>query len=282
MFIKVTTSGPRRYVQIVESYRDEAGRVKKRTVATLGRADQISGELDSVIDGLLKVTGRKPLSAAGTDSPAVFESARALGNVWALTELWKELGFLELRRVFGHTRHTTDVEALIRIMVLNRLCDPDSKLGVLRWLKTVALPDIDVPGVTHQQLLRTMEALIDHQDAVDAALSGLLRPMVDQDLSVVFYNMTTIRAEALTTQPDDVRKFGMAKEGLMARFPHIRRLVLVADRGLLSLDNLKALQAIKLSKDQVLEFILAVPRSVQRIHGRSRLEQLAIGDGTRP
>jgi len=78
-----------------------------------------------------------------------------LGNVWALTELWKELGFLELRRVFGRTDHTTDVEALIRIMVLNRLCDPDSKLGVLRWLETVALPDIDVPGVTHQQLLCT-------------------------------------------------------------------------------------------------------------------------------
>ena len=87
MFIKVTTSGPRRYVQIVESYRDEAGRVSKRTVATLGRVDQISGELHSVIDGLLKVTGRKPLSAAGTDAPAVFESSCALGNVWALIEL---------------------------------------------------------------------------------------------------------------------------------------------------------------------------------------------------
>ena len=40
MFIKVTTSGPRRYVQLVESYRDDAGRVKKRTVATLGRLDR--------------------------------------------------------------------------------------------------------------------------------------------------------------------------------------------------------------------------------------------------
>jgi hypothetical protein len=49
--------------------------------------------------------------------------------VWALTELWKELGFSDLRRVFKRTRHTIDVEALIRIMVLNRLCDPDSKLG---------------------------------------------------------------------------------------------------------------------------------------------------------
>ena len=141
MFVKVTTSGPRRYVQLVESFRDDAGRVKKRTVATLGRLDQLGGELDSVIDGLMKVAGRKPLPAK---EPAyvVFELARALGNVWALTELWNELGFGDLRRFFRRTRHTTDVEALVRIMVFNRLCDPDSKLGVLRWLQTVALPTL--------------------------------------------------------------------------------------------------------------------------------------------
>ena len=117
MFVKVTASGPRRYVQLVESYRDEAGLVKKRTVATLGRIDQIGGELDSVIDGLMKVAGRKPVGVAPPAGSVTFESARALGNVWALTELWKELGFSDLRRVFRRTRHTTDVEALIRIMV---------------------------------------------------------------------------------------------------------------------------------------------------------------------
>jgi transposase len=312
MFVKITTSGPRRYVQLVESYRDEAGRVKKRTVATLGRLDQLTGELDSVIEGLLKVSGRDPVSvksapAAIEASSLSFESARALGNVWTLTELWKELGFSDLRRVFRRTRHTIDVEALIRIMVLNRLCDPDSKLGVLRWLQTVALPDIEVKALTHQQLLRSMDALMDNQDAVDGVVSGLLRPLVDQDLSMAFYDMTTIRAEGLSTMEGDVRKFGMAKEGLIARqfmlgvvqtaeglpiyhevfdgntaetktllpilkkvmerFPNLRRLILVADRGLLSLDNLEALQAIRLSrakgqdpiKTQALEFIIAVP-----------------------
>jgi transposase len=313
MFVKVTTSGPRRYVQLVESYRDDAGRVKKRTVATLGRLDQLTGELDSVIDGLLKVAGREPVvvpsitTSAGATAGVSFESARALGNVWTLTEIWKELGFSDLRRVFRRTRHTIDVEALIRIMVLNRLCDPDSKLGVLRWLQTVALPDIDLKALTHQHLLRSMDALMDQQDAVDDVVAKLLRPLVDQDLSVAFYDMTTIRAEGLATMEGDVRKFGMAKEGLIARqfmlgvvqtseglpiyhevfdgntaetktllpilkkvmdrFPNLRRLILVADRGLLSLDNLEALQAIRLcpdkgqdpSKGQALEFIIAVP-----------------------
>ena len=58
MFVKITHSGPRSYVQLVESFRDESGRVEKRTVATLGRLDQLAGELDSVIDGLSKVARR--------------------------------------------------------------------------------------------------------------------------------------------------------------------------------------------------------------------------------
>jgi transposase len=301
MYVKVTTSGPRRYVQLIESFRDDDGRVKKRTVATLGRADQLSGELDSVIAGLLKVAGREPvkLLPAISASSLSFESARALGNVWTLTEIWKELGFSDLRRVFRRTRHAIDVEALIRIMVLNRLCDPDSKLGVLRWLQTVALPDVEIKAVTHQQLLRSMDALMDNQDAVDGVVAGLLRPLVDRDLSLAFYDMTTIRADGLSTVEGDVRKFGMAKEGLIAkqfmlgvvqtadglpiyhevfdgntaeaktllpilkkvmeRFPSLRRLILVADRGLLSLDNLEELSKLKLPSGQALEFIVAVP-----------------------
>lgn len=71
MYIKITRSGPRRYVQLVESFRDENGQVKKRTIANLGRLDEIDGALDSVINGLLKVTGaltaRPDVSAAQAD-----------------------------------------------------------------------------------------------------------------------------------------------------------------------------------------------------------------------
>jgi transposase len=298
MFLKITRSGPRQYLQLVEAFRDETGKAKHRTLVTLGRLDQLTNSLDSVISGLLKATGRPDVLNATL--PAVeFESARALGNVWALTELWGSLGFGELRRVFRKTRHSIDVEALIRVMVFNRLCDPESKLGVLRWLETVAMPGIDTESITHQHLLRSMDALMEHQDEVDRVVTRLLRPLIDQDLSVVFYDMTTIRAEGLSVQTDDVRHYGMAKEGLIARqfmlgvvqtgdglpiyhevfdgntaeaptlvptikkvlqrFESIRRVVLVADRGLLSLDNLDALQEISLASGQPLEYVLAVP-----------------------
>ncbi len=298
MHVKITTSGPRRYVQLVESFRDDQGRIRKRTVATLGRLDQVGGSLDAVINGLLKATGRAPVLGAEAQPEVEFEPARALGAVWALHELWKTLGFGELRRVFRGTRHQIDVEALVRVMVFNRLCDPESKLGVLRWLETVALPDRPA-DITHQHLLRSMDALMEHRDAVDRVVARLLRPLIDQDLSVVFYDLTTIRAEGDSMQEGDVRRFDMAKEGVIARqfllgvvqtaegvpiyhevfdgnvaetrtllptlstvlerFPSVSRLILVADRGLLSLDNLEALRDIRLANGNRLEFILAVP-----------------------
>jgi transposase len=297
MFIKVTSSGTRRYVQLVEAYRDAEGRPKQRTVATLGRLDQINSELESVISGLLRVTG-KSLPETPPAPAVTFESARAYGDVWALTELWNDLGFDQLRKVFRRTRHRIDVEALMRVMVLNRLCDPDSKLGVLRWLETVSLPGILVESIEHQHLLRAMDAFVEHKDEVEQVLTNLLRPLVDQDLAVVFYDMTTIRAEGLSQQDDEVRHFGMSKEGLIARqvmlgvvqtadglplyhevfdgntaevttlkpviekivqrFP-VKRVIAVADRGLLSTDNLAELQAITLPGGGKLEFILAVP-----------------------
>jgi transposase len=140
---------------------------------------------------------------------------------------------------------------------------------------------------------------MDHQGAVDEVVAGLLRPLIDQDLSLVFYDLTTIRAAGLSQQLDDVRRYGMAKEGIIARqfmlgvvqtseglpiyhevfdgnqaesptlmptlqkvlsrYPHIKRLIVVADRGLLSLDNMDELGKIKLPSGQPLEFILAVP-----------------------
>lgn len=101
-------------------------------------------------------------------------------------------------------------------MVFNRLCDPHSKLGLLRWLETVSFPNLCPQPIEHH-LLRAMDALNDEQIEVDKVVSGLLRPLIEQDIADVFYDMTTIRTESLSEQTDDERKYGMSKEGLIAR-----------------------------------------------------------------
>jgi hypothetical protein len=113
--------------RVVESFRDEHGKPRQRTVATLGRVDENGGQVDALLNGLLRSKGRP--AATGSTPQLRFESALALGDVWALHELWHELGFDRLAAVFRRARFTTPVELALRVMVFNRLCDPDSKLG---------------------------------------------------------------------------------------------------------------------------------------------------------
>jgi transposase len=302
MFVKVTASGPRRYIQLVESFRDNAGVVRKRTVATLGRLDQLESvaSLRSVVTGLARLTGQlRDLDSPPVEPTVEFLGSRGYGDVYALSELWRQLGLEGLSTIFRSNRREIDVENLLRAMVFHRLCDADSKLGTLRWLQGVAIPGDEDSQATHQQLLRAMDVLEANAEEVEKHTSLLLRPLVDQELSVVFYDLTSIAVEGEKQMgDDDLREHGMGKRGLVERqvviglvqtadglplhhevfegnvseaktlqpmllrvfkrYP-IRRVIAVADRGLMSLEQIEALEAMRLPSGEPLEFILAVP-----------------------
>ena len=307
MFIKVTSSGGRRYAQLVESYRNESGSPRQRTICTLGRVEP-GGDVDKLIAGLQRAQGATGTSEADADPLAglQFLDARAAGDVWALSQLWQSLGLDELALAWRRSRSQLEVLALFRAMVFNRLCDPQSKLGVLRWLDTVALPvgfGLDEDAPMHQHLLRAMDVIDQHHEALRDRMALLMRPLIDQDLSLVFYDLTTVQAAGMSEVQGDVRAHGKAKSGLIerqfmlslvqtadglpidhqvhpgntaeartllpmiralvARYP-LKRVVLVADRGLLSLSNLDELSQLQdtLQAEGIkirLEYILAVP-----------------------
>ena len=161
---------------------------------------------------------------------------------------------------------------------------------MLRWLETVALPVDSGVVCEHQHLLRAMDVLVEHSDKLNSKLATLMRPLIDQDLSVVFYDLTTVAVTGQTKLDDDVRAYGMAKSGLverqfmlslvqtaeglpiahevhpgntaeaktllpmirglLARYP-LKRVVLIADRGLLSTANIEELDKLQtqLKKD---------------------------------
>jgi hypothetical protein len=305
MFIKVTQSGGRRYAQLVESFRNEAGQPRQRTICTLGRLDQ-GGEVDALITALQRARG--DTGGAAALGELRFTDCRNAGDVWALFRLWQDLGLDQLSSAWRQSKSSLDVLACLRTMVFNRLCDPQSKVGALRWLETVALPaDFGFAKAVpqHQHLLRAMDVLDEHGDAINKRLALLMRPLLDQELSVVFYDLTTIEVTGEAQVDDDVRAHGMSKSGLVARqfmlslvqtaeglpiahevhpgntaeaktlLPMIRdllaryplkRVVLVADRGLLSVNNLEELKQLEAQlrtegRDVALEYVLAVPAS---------------------
>jgi hypothetical protein len=58
----------------------------------LGRVDEHGGQVDALLNGLLRSKGRRV--SAGAAPQLRFESALALGDVWVLHELWHELGLI--------------------------------------------------------------------------------------------------------------------------------------------------------------------------------------------
>lgn len=298
MYVRVTKSGSRRYLRLVEGYRDTNGKVKQRVVANLGRLDAIADEdIDGIIRGLQRALGRED----ATPETPQFERARSYGDLWALHELWQELGLDDaLRKALRSSQRRFDAEALVRAMVFNRLAAPRSKRGVLDWLQEdVSLPGINADELHHEQLLRAMDALMTHADGVEQAVAGQLKPLIDQELSVVFWDLTTVRIHGDGELDADLRQYGHSKdtggigrqfalgvvqtadglpiahevfEGnvaetttlapmlrrLLARFA-LQRVVIVADRGLLSLDNVDTLEALGEQEGLAIDYILAVP-----------------------
>ena len=94
MYTRITKTGDRQYLQLVESFRNDRGQVRVRVVANLGRLDKLTAEnLDPLINGLNRAIGR----AGNPASEVIHESARAHGNVFALHE-----------RIQKHTAHIGD------------------------------------------------------------------------------------------------------------------------------------------------------------------------------
>jgi len=298
MYVRVSKSGNRSYLQIVEGYRDEAGRVKQKIIANLGRLDKMGEkDLSALIHGLQRAVGRPET----LPEPPKFDTSKAFGDVWVLHQLWHELGLSDaLRRALRSSRRRFDAEALVRAMVFNRLIDPTSKIGVVEWLRTeTSMPGIDPEAVHHMQLMRAMDTLEENKDAVEQAVANQLYPLLDQDLSVVFYDVTSVRIHGAAQLEDDLRAYGQSKdvhgigrqfalgviqtaEGLpiahevfegnvaetrtlipilqrlQKRFA-LKRIVIVADRGLLSLDNVESLEELGRAQGVSVDYILAVP-----------------------
>lgn len=84
MYTRITKSGGRQYLQLVESFRNERGKVRTRVVANLGRLDQITpARVDPLINGLNRAVGR----AENTSAEVVQEAGLGFGDVFALHEL---------------------------------------------------------------------------------------------------------------------------------------------------------------------------------------------------
>ncbi len=283
---------------MVESYRDKAtGKVHQRLVCNLFRLDTLS---DQNVRAIKSVLEKRLNESPPPDSDFQVGTVKDFGNIIFLHEVWIQLGLDKaLRTALKLTRRDEEkTEALIRLMVFCQICAPTSKLGVLKWLEVVKI--FGVKGtVTHQMLLRAMDALETNFQAVKDEVSKLILPLVDDDFTLALYDLTTVRVYGKSVVENDVREIGKNKETggfarqfvygivqnrdglplmyqihsgntadtstltgtiktLLSQFP-VRRIIAIADRGLLSEKNVIELPDLGAETGQTLQHIIAVP-----------------------
>ena len=197
--------------QIVESYRDENGKVRQRILLHLGPAHKfLEKDIDTLINGLLRIKGLR-LEDVTQEADAVYR----FGQIWALMYLWKELKISQaIARQRRKRNIQYDLEAHLRALVFNRLDDPSSKLGLIRWLEEVYLPGIRREEIRYEYLLRAMDFLIEHKRAIEDAIARRLLTIFDRELKLCFYDLTSTYFEAeASLEADDIRQFGYSRDG---------------------------------------------------------------------
>lgn len=141
-----------------------------------------------------------------------------LGTVLAIEALWEKIG---LRKTFCDIARDNNLpaeyERALLAMTANRLCSPESKLGVWdRWLDTVYLPSC--AGLKLRHMYQAMDMLYENAVEVEKTVFFHTANLFNREVDLIFYDTTT--ASFTTDYEDDpndprvcVRQYGHSKEG---------------------------------------------------------------------
>lgn len=280
------------YLQIARSYR-QGDKVKREVLFTFGRLDvlQATGQIDSLVEALSRFATRQRLVDLSKD--VSISRVYHLGAAHVVKRMMERLGLKKmLERLAGeHPRMQLPWVAIITGMIVSRFIEPCSKrrLNLEQWGQIYpGILECDVPPL--KGFYRAMDVLWKHREDVEATLfdRGGERDLFNQELDVVFYDLTTLHFESVNDDPEDgeLRRFGYSKnhredltqvilgllvdrEGVPVGFqlfpgntyePHtlpkileklktkyrITRVIVVADRGIITKDNVSDLREAKL------------------------------------
>lgn len=207
MFLKETKSKNHRYAQIVESYRDENGKTRHRTVANLGRVDRFesSGVLNIIrrLSELSGETKNKP------DLSTMTELSRSNYGFLAYKKLWKKLKIDYILNSLTSKRNIEfDVAGTVLSMAIGKLLSSSSKLSYFNNKDNFLMLNNDMKL---HQLYRTLDFLADNKDEIEMQLFERRKTLFNNALDVVFYDVTTYWFES--QKNDELKEYGFSKDG---------------------------------------------------------------------
>ena len=226
MFIRIKPSGPRSYLQIVES-RWENGKVRQKVIATLGRVDKLreSGALDSLVRSGARFSEKLALLDAYDKGEVPSVGQQKIGLPLVFGRLWKELGIPEvITRVLSQRKYQFAVERAIYLTVLHRLSASGSDRAADKWKEDYRIEAAE--GIELHHLYRAMawlgeELPEDDQEGATPFACRCTKDLIEEgiferrrdlftDLTLVFFDTTSIYFEG--NGGEEIGQLGNSKD----------------------------------------------------------------------
>jgi transposase len=256
------------YIQLVSSVR-VGTQVHKKILYNLGRRDD-PHSLISYIHGQknmesLFVNKKAKLYALPTAIYSICVNDLALSPIF--------------QDVFGASKIRSNVLLFTILMIIHRIVDPDAKLALTRWYKTILLPVALPESLDVHNLYYTLDYLISKKEAIEKKLFEELRKKQFIETTIVFYDLTSSYFEGEDVEmaaygysrdhrPDCLQitlalvidKTGLpiyhevfsgntqdkaTVKGVLQKLQEnfqIKEVIFVADKGMLTPDNVKELE----------------------------------------
>jgi len=268
------------YLQIVRSYRD-AGKVRQQVLGTLGRRDELvaSGEVDQLIKSLARHSESVRVVEHAKAHDLQARCARTWGPALVFGRLWEAQRVPALlHRLAEGRKFQFDVERAAFAMALQRLCAPGSDLQGSGWIHTVEAEGFERLALQH--FYRTTGFLFDVRQELETRLFLQDRDLFSQGLEVIFLDTTSVYVYRDTETEWRKRGYSRDRRGDLPQFVlcvvvdqhgwpiawdvfpgntadkpafrdvvarlrerfNIRRVIVVADRGMISKDTIALLE----------------------------------------
>jgi hypothetical protein len=193
MFVKRTTvrraGREYTYVQLVEGRRDEAGRVRHRVVASLGRLEALkeSGQLEALAGSFARL------------DPPMVGVRREVGALLLVAHFLAELGVVGVvdRALPQRSRRAQlTVGEVAAALIASRLCSPSPLYDVAGWASGAAVHELlGVPAalLNDDRLGRALESLAVYAEAVRGAVAARAIERFGVDAGRLHVDLTTLR-----------------------------------------------------------------------------------------
>lgn len=279
MFARVITSRGKKYLSIINGYRDSDKKVKQEVIANLGRIDELNKtSIEKIAIKLLQSIDSDKVVRDKRGKPNLEELDRYNYGFIAYKNIWNRFKLDSiLENLVNNRKLQYDFKSTVFSLVIDRLLKPKSKFAT--FVNRDDYFNINDELKLHN-IYRSLDILALNKEKIEFSLFTQNKNLFNISTDIVFYDVTTFYCES--KDENDLKRFGYSKDGkftdvqvvmgmlidknglpigyelfsgntmdgktmlsildkLKAKF-QIDTVVIVADRGLNSKANLKAIK----------------------------------------